>query len=109
MNEHYFHHKLRDPNKSDKDNDNTLANFKFDLRKGDWALGQIIDIANGTKHVKKRFFDLHHEKPGALGTARVGFPISSANYVFIDEDNAWPLYNVTGHVAQVWKERLHVV
>jgi hypothetical protein len=108
MNEHYFRYTLIDPNKSDKDNEIELGNFKGALRGKDWAFGQIMDIANGTKHALRRFFDLHHENPGAVGVARAGFPLSSRNYVFIDEDNAWLLYQLTEHVAQAWKVKLGV-
>jgi hypothetical protein len=53
--------------------------------------------------------DLHHQQPGVTGTLRAGFPMSSANYVFIDEDNAWLLYQLTEHVTEAWKVRLGVV
>jgi hypothetical protein len=108
-NEHYFRHNLFDPNRSDNENDTELAKFNGALRAQDWVFGQIMDIANGTKHALTRFFDLHHQQPGVTGTLRAGFPMSSANYVFIDEDNAWLLYQLTEHVAEAWKVRLGVV
>jgi hypothetical protein len=109
MNEHYFRHNRFDPNRSDKENSTELANFKRALRAKDWAFGQIMDIANHTKHALKRFFDLHHETPGVLGIARAGFPMTSGTYVFINEDNAWLLYQLTEHVAQSWKVKLGIV
>jgi hypothetical protein len=78
-------------------------------RAQDCVFGQIMDIANGTKHALTRFFDIHHQQPGVTGTLRAGFPMSSADYVFIDEDNAWLLYQLTEYVAEAWKVRLVVV
>jgi hypothetical protein len=104
MNEHYFRHNVTDP---DKVYGCTKGDaFKKALRETDWSFGQIMDIANGTKHADKRFFDLHLQRPGVCGIARCGFPMSSANHVFIDDDNAWLLYQLTEHVVEVWRERL---
>ena len=109
MNEHYFRHNKSKLFKTEKDSASELARFKGALRAEDRAFGQIMDIANGTKHAHTRFFDLHYDKLGVSGVFRAGFPVSSANYVFVDEDNAWLLYRLTKHVAQAWKVKLGIV
>jgi len=104
MNEHYFYHNKFDPRKVY--NCNEVAAFKGALRAHDVAFGKIMDIANGTKHATKKFFDLHREIPAACGILRAGFPLSPERYVFIDGDNVWLLYQLTEHVAEAWKARL---
>lgn len=107
MNEHYFRHNESDPNRVH--NCTKIDDFKKALREKDWSFGQIMDIANGAKHANKRFFDLHHERPGVCGVARCGFPLSSADYVFMDDNNSWLLCQLTEHVANAWKTTLGLV
>jgi hypothetical protein len=104
MSDHYFRHNQSDPAKVD--NCTTREKFAHALRAQDKAVDHVMAIANGTKHARKRFDDLHHAVPGAFGIMRCGFPISPENYVFMDDDNTWPLYQLTEHVANVWKARL---
>ncbi len=108
MNEHYYQH-----NRSDLDKVRGCADvdaFKHALRMDDWAFGQIMDVANATKHVHtrsgKKFSDLHHEVPGACGVMRCGFPISAQKYVFIDEENAWLLCQLVEYVTEKWSATL---
>jgi hypothetical protein len=68
-----------------------------------------MQIANGKKHAKQAFDDLHHEIPAACGILRCGFPLSSEPYVFIDDESAWLLYQLTEHVADKWKAKLGLV
>jgi len=67
-----------------------------------------MDIANDVKHVNKAFHDLNHAIPADCGVRRAGFPISSENHVFLDEDNAWLLHQLTEFVANEWKTRLGI-
>jgi hypothetical protein len=104
MCDHYFHH-----NQSNASKVGNCANrhqFRAEAARNDRAFDQIMHIANGTKHAKKSFFDLHHEIPGAYGVMRFGFPMTSEKYVFMDDDNTWPLYLLTELVAKAWKSKL---
>jgi hypothetical protein len=74
----------------------------------DWAYCRVIDIANGTKHAKKSLDNLHLQAPGVCGIIRCGFPMSPEPYVFIDDRNAWLLYQLTDHVADKWKKKLGI-
>jgi hypothetical protein len=109
MNEHYFLHNTFDPKKTREGNDVELGRFKKSLRDGDWVFGEIMDIANGAKHAKERFFDLHLQQPNVCGVMRCGFPLSSADHVFTDDENSWLLYQLTEHVTKVWKTKLGIV
>ena len=104
MNEHYFYHNKSDLRKVY--NCNEVAAFKVALRAHDVAFGKIMDVANGNKHATEKFFDLHHEIPAAVGILRAGFPLSPEKYLFVDNDNAWLLYQLTEHVAEASKARL---
>ncbi len=73
-----------------------------------WSYDQVMDIANGTKHAKKRFDDLTLQAPAECGVLRCGFPISSEPYVFIDGDYTWLLCQLTEHVAEAWKIKLNL-
>jgi hypothetical protein len=106
MNEHYFHHNQADPGRVH--GCISVADFKGALRTRDWSFGQIMDIANGTKHAvpkpgKTGLNDLHQAVPNEMGVLRAGFPLSPERHLFIDGDNAWMLNMLTDHVAETWK------
>lgn len=103
MCDHYFYHNQSDSLKVDSCTNRDQ--FRATIRKTDWATEQVTLIANGTKHARSRFFDLHLER-GVCGIMRCGFPMSTAHYVFIDEENAWLLYQLTEYVAKGWSQRL---
>jgi hypothetical protein len=100
MNEHYFHNNIFDSEKSKKVNDKLLGDFKKDLQINSAAFRYIMEIANGTKHATKRFYDLTLQAPGVCGIAQCGFPMSSEDYVFTDKEYTWPLRLLTDHVSE---------
>jgi hypothetical protein len=111
MNEHYYH-----ANKSNLSG-KSKSQFKKELRDRDFAFRQVMDIANGTKHVvldsgenagKSPINDLHLEVPAECGIARCGFPLSSEPYVFVDDENKWLLCQLAEHVLRKWKETLGI-
>ncbi len=104
MTNHYFECNKGDSSKVD--NCINQDQFRTEFRKNDWATDQVMQIANGKKHAKRAFYDLHHEMPGVFGIMRCGFPLSHEPYVFIDDDNAWLLCDLVEHVTGRWKKKL---
>jgi len=106
MADHYVAHRLVDPGMTRAQKRRKIEKFNESLREKDKAFAKVIDVANGTKHARQEFVDLHLENPAVCGIMRCGFPLSSRPYVFIDEDNAWLLYQLTEHVAEMWQMML---
>lgn len=106
MADHYVANRLVDPGMSKAQKRRRLEKFNEDLREKDKAFAKVGDVANGTKHARQEFVDLHLERPAVCGIMRCGFPLSSRPYVFMDEDNAWLLCLLTGHVAEMWQMML---
>lgn len=106
MSDHYFRHNQSDSSKVG--NCTNREQFRASLR-SDWPTDQVMAIANGTKHAKKRFDDLTLQAPGVCGVMRAGFPLSSEPYVFVDDDYTWLLCDLTEHVAGLWKAKLGII
>ena len=105
MTEHFFHARL---NLIATDR----ASFKASIRRENWAVGAIADVANATKHVvgakdrgKWGYNDLQAMEMGQCGILRCGWPINGEE-VLVGADHEWRLSELVECVMDFWREKL---
>jgi hypothetical protein len=106
MSDHYFHARPQLAG-SHKDADT----FRRGLGKSSWILGQIIGIANATKHVLSSKSRIGYESVSIqdiqCGNARCGWPIGGT-YVMVESigGELWLLCDLVEAAAEIWRDRL---
>jgi hypothetical protein len=108
MTEHYFHARSELASLG-------KAEFKAKVRKEDWAVGAIADVANATKHVlghshrgKWGYDDVSTHQLNTVGTMRAGWPVGGRE-VLIGSDRAWRLSILLNAAVTFWQAKLAIV
>ena len=107
MTEHYFH--------AHPEIDGDKGKFKGAVRDwkngGNFAVGLIADVANGTKHVvsdrgRIGYNDTQVHNTGAIGTLRIGWPKGDNEEVLVDENRDWRLSQLIESAMDFWRQKL---
>lgn len=102
MTEHYFQAHPDLPHAS-------IASFKTQLRRDNWVLGAIADIANATKHVaptrseKWSYADINVINSGQCGILQCGWPIGAGDEVLVGPDMNWRLVELLEIAMDYWR------
>ena len=88
------------------------AEFKARIRKENWAVGAIADVANATRHVlgdKRRgkwgYGDVSTHQLNACGIMRAGWPLGGQE-VLVGPDCAWRLPELIECTMTFWRQKL---
>ena len=111
MSDHYFHAR---PELVEKYTN--VGNFRGKLRKDNFAFGQVMDVANATKHVlpvyneqgalKKIGFEHVSVQEITVGVLRAGWPINGPTTVVeVKENDMWRLATLVETARDMWREK----
>jgi hypothetical protein len=107
MTEHYFHARLASTAL-------TKNKFKGELRKDNWTIGAIADVANATKHVlgdvqraKWGYKDIDVNELNGTGIMRAGWPLGGRE-VLVGLDRAWRLSELLQVAMRFWQAKLGI-
>ena len=106
MADHFFHARP-DSRGGCKDADS----FRAMVGKSDWAVGQIIGIANATKHVERRRGRVGYQDVSAqkitLGNLRCGWPFNGSQVmVETKAGELWLLSHLVEAAMVYWRNRV---
>jgi hypothetical protein len=85
--------------------------FRQKVANANWAVGQVIGVANATKHFQRRPGRVGYKDVSAqqitLGNLRAGWPISGAAVmVEVADGNVWLLTQLVETAMTFWGDRL---
>lgn len=88
------------------------ATFKANIRKENWAVGAVADLANATKHVlggegrsKWGYDDISTHQLNDCGILRAGWPLGG-HEVLVGPDHAWRLGELIECAMTFWRQKL---
>jgi hypothetical protein len=85
--------------------------FRRSVSGKNWAVGQVIGVANATKHVQRRpgrvgYQDVSVQEINA-GNLRCGWPINGTEVMIeVKEDELWLLSDLVEEAVNFWRLRL---
>lgn len=108
MADHYFHARS-------KPEEGCVNENVFRKKVGDtnWAMKQVIGVANATKHVRPLPGRVGYDDVFSLeitcGNLRAGWPINGLMVMIeVEEGNVWLLSQIVEAAMRFWEERLHL-
>ena len=106
MVDHYFHARPEF-----RQGCRTVQAFSRNIASANWAVGQVIGVANATKHFARTEDRVGYEdiktRPIAFGNARCGWPINGAYVMLQDpEGKVWLLSHLAEAALEFWRNRL---
>jgi hypothetical protein len=108
MSDHYFHSR---PESVEGAQDADA--FRRAVSAKNWAVGQVIGVANATKHVRRRPGRVGYQDVSvqeiSMGNLRCGWPINGTEVMIeVKEDDLWLLSDLVEEAIKFWKLRLGV-
>ena len=103
---HYIH-AVAEPAKISKE----ISSFWTAVRAENWAVGQVHDIANATKHVIRRgpgvgYGDVSSQQI-VVGNLRAGWPFAGMQVmVEVEPGNVWLVKDLVEAANQWWRDKL---